>query len=75
MEQFSGHRVICIEQDYAAGIFVSNLQSLVEKQSESFIKQISKSRKYNYKISKYLKHNIIKLFLEDDSETILKEIQ
>lgn len=80
MEQFSGHRVICIEQDYAAGIFVSNLQSLVEKQSGSYIKQISKSRKYNYKINKnvswaYLKHNIIKLFLEEDSEKILKEMQ
>ncbi|MGZ5192137.1 MAG: IS4 family transposase, partial [Flavisolibacter sp.] len=32
MEQFSGHRVICIQQDYAAGIFVANLQSLIEKQ-------------------------------------------
>jgi hypothetical protein len=34
MEQFSGHRVICIQQDYAAGLFVANLQSLIEKQCE-----------------------------------------
>ena len=80
MEQFSGHRVICIEQDYAAGIFVSNLQSLIEKQSELYLKQISKTRKYNYKINKniswaYLKSNVIKLILENDSEKILTELQ
>ena len=53
MEQFSGHRVICIQQDYAAGIFVSNLQSLIEKQCEPYLKQLSKSRKYDYKITSY----------------------
>jgi len=31
MEQFSGHRAICIQQDYAACLFVANLQSLIEK--------------------------------------------
>jgi hypothetical protein len=80
MEQFSGHRVICIEQDYAAGIFVSNLQSLVEKQSEPYLKRINQSRKYDYKINKniswaYLKFNIIKLFLEKNPEAILIALQ
>jgi hypothetical protein len=30
MEIFSGHRVVCIEQDYAAGLFVANLQSIID---------------------------------------------
>ena len=34
IEIFSGHRVICIEQDYAAALFVANLQSILEKQCE-----------------------------------------
>jgi hypothetical protein len=31
--QFSGIRQICIEQDFAANLFLFNLQSLMEKQS------------------------------------------
>ena len=42
MEQFSGHRVICIQQDYAAGLFVANLQSLIEKQCEDHLDQVNK---------------------------------
>lgn len=42
MEQFSGHRVICIQQDYAACLFVANLQSLIEKQCEEYLLQVNK---------------------------------
>jgi hypothetical protein len=68
MEQFSGHRVICIQQDYAAGLFVANLQSLIEKQCEDYLHQVNKGRKYRYKINRNvswapMKHNIVKLFL------------
>lgn len=80
MEQFSGHRVICIQQDYAAGLFVANLQSLVEKQCENYLHRVNKRRKYRYKINRNiswasLKHNIIKLFLNNEPEQILRQLQ
>ena len=52
MEIFSGHKVICIEQDYAAGLFVANLQSIIVKQCEEKVKEISVSRCYEYKINR-----------------------
>lgn len=80
LEQFSGHRVICIEQDYHAGIFTANIQSLIEKQSEPYLKAVSKQRKYSYKINRNvslgaLKHNIVKLFLEESPQEILLYLQ
>lgn len=80
MEQFSGHRVICIQQDYAAGLFTANLQSLIEKQCEHYLERISRKRKYRYRINRNvswasLKHNIVRLFLWYDSEAILLQLQ
>ena len=37
MEQFSGHKVISIQQDYAATLMIANLQSLIEKQSTEYL--------------------------------------
>jgi hypothetical protein len=80
MEQFSGHRVICIKQDYLAGIFVANLQSLIEKQCENYLYNINKLRRHRYKINcniswGFLKHNVFKLFLKQDIEMILLFLQ
>ena len=80
MEQFSGHRVICIQQDYAAGLFVANLQSLIEKQCEDYLDQVNRKRIYKYKINRNvswasLKHNIVKLFLDKNPEQILLQLQ
>ena len=80
MEQFSGHRVICIQQDYAAGLFVANLQSIIEKQCEDYLHQVNKGRKYRYKINRNvswasLKHNIVKLFLCNEPDQILLQLQ
>jgi hypothetical protein len=80
MEQFSGHRVICIQQDYTAGLFTANLQSLIEKQCENYLQQINAKRKYRYRINRNvswasLKHNIVKLFLENKSSEILLYLQ
>jgi len=80
MEQFSGHRVICIQQDYAAGLFVSNLQSLIEKQSLSYLNKLSKQRKYIYRINRNiswasLKHQVVKLFLCNRPRKILRLLQ
>lgn len=80
LEQFSGHRVICIQQDYAATIFVANLQSLIEKQSENNLRAINQERKYKYQVNRNvswasLKHRIVQLFLTDDTEKILTNLQ
>jgi len=80
MEQFSGHRVICIQQDYAAGLFVANLQSLIEKQSEDFLDQVNQRRIHRYKINRNvswasMKHGIVKLFLDKNPEQILLQLQ
>ncbi len=81
MEIFSGHRVVCIEQDYAASLFVSNLQSIIEKQCDQEVKEISASRCYEYKINRNiswasLKNKILKLFIQsNNSFEILMELQ
>jgi hypothetical protein len=80
MEQFSGHRVICIQQDYAAGLFVANLQSLIEKQCEDYLLQVGQRCKYPYKINRNvswasMKHTIVKLFLQNDPQQILLKLQ
>jgi hypothetical protein len=81
IEIYSGHRVICIEQDYMAGLFVANLQSIIEKQCEQQINEISSVRFYDYKVNKnaswaFLKNRILKLFiLPMKSIDILTELQ
>jgi hypothetical protein len=80
MEQFSGIRVICIEQDYAAGLFVANLQSLIEKQSCKYLQRVNKQRAHNYRINRNisfasLKYNIVQLFLSSNPKEILIRIQ
>ena len=81
IEIFSGHRVVCIEQDYAASLFVANLQSIIEKQCEQEVKEISASRYYEYKINRNiswasLKNRILKLFIQsNNSFEILMELQ
>ena len=80
LEQFSGHRVICIQQDYAAGVFVANLQSLISKQCDEYLQEINRIRKYNYKINRNVsfasvKNNIVRLFFNDEPYEILKRLQ
>jgi hypothetical protein len=80
LEQFSGHRVICIKQDYAATLFVANLQSLIEKQCENTILRINEKRTHKYRINRNvswaaLKHNIVRLFLTEEKDKILIQLQ
>jgi hypothetical protein len=80
MEIFTGHKVICIKQDYAAGIFTANLQSLIRKQADMYVQQVSERRNHDYKINKNaswaaLKHRVVKLFLEEDTIPILLYLQ
>ncbi|KAA6323349.1 hypothetical protein EZS27_027199 [termite gut metagenome] len=44
--QFSGIRPICIEQDFAATLFLYNLQSLIEKQSQPYLEAVSRKLLY-----------------------------
>ena len=49
-------------------------------QSDNYLKQISKKRKYDYKINKNLswaslKFNIVRLFLNNNPKEILEELQ
>jgi Transposase DDE domain len=80
MEQFSGHRIICIRQDYAATLLVANLQSLIEKQCQPYLQKTSIGRKYQCQINRnisfgLLKHTIVKLFLENEPLDILLALQ
>jgi hypothetical protein len=80
IENFSGIRKVCIEQDIFANLFIYNLQSIIEKQTESALTQISKNRKHNYHVNKniswaFLKERLIDLFLKEDSLQVLLELQ
>lgn len=80
LEQFSGHTVWSIEQDFYATTFVSNLQIIIEKQCEPYVKSISKNRKHDYQINKNvsigsMKNKIVKLFLTQNPKTILLHLQ
>lgn len=81
IEICSGHKVICIEQDYGANLFVANLQSIIEKQCETEINKISASRVHDYKVNRNiswasLKNRILKLFIQKtNSFEILMELQ
>jgi hypothetical protein len=80
MEQFSGHSVRSIKQDFYALIFVANLQSLIEKQCEPFLEKKNIKRDYNYKINKNIsigsmKNKIVKLFLTENPESMLLYLQ
>ena len=78
--QFSGIRRICIEQDFYANLFLFNLQSLIEKQTEPYVKAISTRRKYLYKVNKNiswasLKNRVVHLFLREDARSVLIELE
>ena len=80
MEPFSGLRVLCIQQHYAAAIFVANLQSLIEKQCEACVQKLSTRRQHRYRINRNtswaaLKHNMAKVFLHHPPREILVQLQ
>lgn len=80
MGQFSGIRQICIEQDFIANLFLYNLQSLIEKQTEPYVKAVNKRRKHDYKVNKnvslgILKERVIALFLTNNCQEILRELE
>ena len=80
LAQFSGLAPICIEQDYAANLFLFNLQSLVEKQCAIFVEDVGEKRMHKQKVNKniswaLLKHRVVRLFLTKKPKLILNELQ
>jgi hypothetical protein len=78
--QFSGIRQVCIEQDFAAGLLLLNLQSLIEKQSEPYLKAVNRQRISRYRVNKnvslgMLKHRVVSLFLEKQPLAVLMELE
>ena len=79
LAQFSGIRQICIEQDFAANLFVYNLQSLIEKQTEPYTQALSRKRKHRCKVNRnvsygMLKDRVVKLFSGNDCRKTLREL-
>jgi hypothetical protein len=80
IENFSGIRQVCIEQDFFANLFVYNLQSIIEKQCEQRVSEVNTNRKHNYQINKnqswaFLKNRVVDLFLDEQPQQILLELQ
>jgi hypothetical protein len=77
---FSGISPLCIEQDFAANLFLFNLQSIIEKQCEPYVNKVSSKRKYQYKVNKNiswasLKYRVVQLFIEEEPPKILRELE
>lgn len=75
MEEFSGHSVCAVCQDYLANVLVSNLHSLIEKQCQVHITLLSEKRTYVYRINysaslAAMKHTIVHLWTRP-VETVL----
>ena len=80
MEEFSGQSVKSIEQDFQITSFILNLQSLIEKQCEPLIEEITKDRTHKYKVNKNvsigsMKHRLVRLFTTENPEKILIVLQ
>jgi hypothetical protein len=80
LEQFSVHRVICIQQDFEATVFVKNIQSIIQKQCTETLEKTNHLRKHNYKINHNisigtLKNNIVLLFVNECPHEILLKLQ
>jgi hypothetical protein len=86
--QFSGIRQICVEQDFAASLFLYNLQSLIEKQTDEYVefvnrrrkKQRKKQKEYRYKVNKNvarasLKDSLVPLFFHNNIREILMKLE
>ena len=81
IEHFSGYSDQSILQDFNTVLFISNVQTLIVSELEEEIDQISKTRKYQYKINTnlsygFMKNKIVTLFLSDKgTEEIVAELK
>jgi len=81
LEEFSGHSVCSVQQDYFANVFVSNLHSVIEKQCDVHLFLLDEKRKYRYQINQsaslgLMKNMIVKLlFRRNEIVSILLALQ
>ena len=79
IEIISGHSVEAINQDFYATVFTANLHSILREECEEELVVKTQDRKYDYALNRnvglgVLKGRILKLFFEEDSVPILKEL-
>lgn len=80
IENFSGHTVLSVFQEFYAMLFVHNLQSIIINDCQEQLEQICRNRTKLYKINRnvslgLLKHRIVQLFLCEDPNMILEELK
>lgn len=81
IEYFSGYSHQSILQDFNAALFISNLQTLIASDLEDEIKQVTKTREFNYKVNNnlsygFLKDRVITLFFNNQNmEQVLNELK
>lgn len=75
IENFSGHKVEAIYQDFYASIFTANVHSILLDECESELEQINEKRIFEYETNKnigvgVLKGRILDLFLKPTQQVI-----
>lgn len=80
LEEFSGHSVQSIEQDYGALVLLLNIHQLILKQSTAFLALKSTNTKHYYQINEsvsvsLMKNTVVRLMLQHQSVHILLELQ
>ena len=79
LESFSGLTVHAVLQDFYATVMMANLHSILIKEPQRIIEETLKDRKYPMKINKNksigkLKVNLVRLFFDNHTESILKKL-
>jgi len=79
IENFSGHSVEAIYQDFYATVFTINLHSILMEECEEELKLKTQDRKYDYALNRnvglgLLKGKILKLFFDENPKPILEEL-
>lgn len=80
VEKFTGYSHLVIQQDFYCALFIANIQSLLVGELEEDVKEKCQGRKLEYKINTnlafgFVKQEIIKIFLEEDSTSIEKKLK
>jgi hypothetical protein len=80
VEKFTGYSHLVIQQDFYCALFIANIQSLLVGELEGDVKEKCKERKLEYKINTnlafgFVKQEIIKIFIEEDSTSIEKKLK
>ena len=80
IENFSGHTVLSVFQEFYALIFVHNLQSIIIEECQEQVQQICSRRTKPYKVNRnvtlgLLKNRIVQLFVSEHPYIIWQELK